>query len=347
MCCLIFYICILVKKNFKINFMKFLKPFPEVVVNNVDVKYCPHCGSKWFIKFGKYRNVNRYRCKNCMHTFIPTSGTAIHYVNKKDIFLEYIKIVDKNGVLPLRVMCEKLGISMLTAFDWRHKIFLSLSIDNSKFNNLLHNDLIEFNFNEKGRRGSLDYNNKTFIYNSKYNAVNIFSPYDNSRLFLNLVRIGKSSFDDFKRILANQMNKGTIIYTYLTEFNNKEKNLSISKIIDYSKLKHNELKDDIRKLINNHFRYIDDFKRLINKYMRGVATKYLQVYASYYSKTINNFPTLKEILVNKDTWMKFIKLEDIYLNMLNKYSFIVTTNLIKRKWKTKYQKFIPEFNCLM
>ncbi|HOL98894.1 MAG TPA: hypothetical protein PLQ08_10300, partial [Bacteroidales bacterium] len=61
-------------------------PFPQEIVT-LPVKECPHCGSKHFIKFGKYVNISRYRCKVCRRTFLPTSGSSIHYINKKEKFL--------------------------------------------------------------------------------------------------------------------------------------------------------------------------------------------------------------------------------------------------------------------
>ncbi|MGL5479528.1 MAG: IS1/IS1595 family N-terminal zinc-binding domain-containing protein, partial [Clostridium sp.] len=40
----------------------------------VHTQACPHCDSKHFIKYGKYRCVQRYQCKDCLKTFNEGTG---------------------------------------------------------------------------------------------------------------------------------------------------------------------------------------------------------------------------------------------------------------------------------
>jgi len=50
-------------------------------------------------------------------------------------------------------MSEKFGISIPTAFSWRHKILLSLPELDSKFTNKTQIDDIWFRCSQKGRKG--------------------------------------------------------------------------------------------------------------------------------------------------------------------------------------------------
>ena len=47
---------------------------------------CPHCGSGAIIKHSKYKDTQRFKCKECNRTFLPTTGTYIHNIKKKEIY---------------------------------------------------------------------------------------------------------------------------------------------------------------------------------------------------------------------------------------------------------------------
>ena len=93
---------------------------------NKEVDSCPHCQSKKIIKHSKYKDTQRYKCKSCNRTFIPTTGTLIHNIKKRKEFSEYIKIIEEEGLRTIEYMSKKLGISIPTSFEWRHKILLSI-----------------------------------------------------------------------------------------------------------------------------------------------------------------------------------------------------------------------------
>lgn len=107
-------------------------PFPAEFVN-IPVTKCPYCGSERFVKYGKYINTARYRCKECRRTFLPTSGTSIHYINKKEKFLKLFELIKGGEFLTVRRISEKLEISFLTAFNWRNKILAALKIDKEDY----------------------------------------------------------------------------------------------------------------------------------------------------------------------------------------------------------------------
>lgn len=107
----------------------------------VVLEECPHCHSKHFVKFGKYKNSQKYFCKDC-HTHFRTTENTILKKSRKDISVwnEYIKcMLDKKS---LRDTAEICGISLQTSFIWRHKILdiLAKAMNNTKLNGIIESD---------------------------------------------------------------------------------------------------------------------------------------------------------------------------------------------------------------
>ena len=46
------------------------KIFDIDLYRSIRITECPHCRSENIIKFGYYKNVQRYRCKECGKTFL-------------------------------------------------------------------------------------------------------------------------------------------------------------------------------------------------------------------------------------------------------------------------------------
>ncbi len=82
---------------------------------------CPCCQSARVAKNGKVRGVQRFLCRDCGRTFSYTTNTIIFNSNKSiatwEKFCEcYVER------LSLRKSAEICGITLHTAFDWKHKI---------------------------------------------------------------------------------------------------------------------------------------------------------------------------------------------------------------------------------
>ena len=87
---------------------------------------CPHCSSNHVHHNGFVRGKQRYVCKECGRTFGQTTG-SVRYKSKHsketwEIYLEAFALR-----LPLREASRKCGISLSTAFFWRHKILDAIS----------------------------------------------------------------------------------------------------------------------------------------------------------------------------------------------------------------------------
>ena len=83
---------------------------------------CPYCESKNIIKYGMYRNIQRYKCKKpmCGKTFTTEIYNQFRYSKKfKENYQEYFNLLNKG--LTIRECAMKLNITIVTAFFWRHR----------------------------------------------------------------------------------------------------------------------------------------------------------------------------------------------------------------------------------
>ncbi|MBR6682599.1 MAG: IS1595 family transposase, partial [Clostridia bacterium] len=96
--------------------------------SSVPVK-CPKCGSEHIGTHGKdARGKRRYRCKSCNATFTNTSFSVLsNSTFGKDTWLKYIELLLKK--VSLRKTAVLCGISLQTAFFWRHKILRAIQPD--------------------------------------------------------------------------------------------------------------------------------------------------------------------------------------------------------------------------
>ncbi|MDA8344972.1 MAG: IS1595 family transposase [Thermaerobacter sp.] len=103
---------------------------PQVVVDFREKRFangfsCPHCKSTHIHRHGKYKDRWRYRCVDCRKTFndataSPLAGT--HYGIDK--WLKYAKCMSQG--MSIRQSAQEVGVSVPTAFYWRHKILTAL-----------------------------------------------------------------------------------------------------------------------------------------------------------------------------------------------------------------------------
>ncbi|MEJ5266451.1 MAG: hypothetical protein WHW07_01420 [Bacteroidales bacterium] len=312
--------------------------FPQEIVN-LPVKECPHCGSKHFIKFGKYVNVSRYRCKECRRTFVPTSGSSIHYINKKEKFLRLFDMFNSGEVLTIKNISQKFGISILTAFDWRHKIFLALQLVKQDYESVTIANKIVFNFNEKGRKRVSGRRVKI------KQRVNLCSITDSRITEFKFINIGDSIRKDFHLRFAGRVRDRALL------FFKDDENILIDDIKNLKKEKNIPVKiKKLEKCLKIHKYKSEEFKVFINRFMRGVSTKYLQVYANFYSflQSLKSVPDYYKLLEVRLAWIKYLKMEELYKDFLNKnYSPYPDYVAINRRWKSKNIRFKVDYNEML
>ncbi|GFP77580.1 IS1 family transposase [Clostridium fungisolvens] len=119
------------------------------------VEVCPICESTWYIKYGFYHGIQRYKCKVCQKTFSRTTNSLWSYSKKNTrTWMEFTELMAENKTL--KFCAEKLNISIGTAFYWRHKILQALSIDSTpdSLSGIVHVGKVILKENFKGCRNS-------------------------------------------------------------------------------------------------------------------------------------------------------------------------------------------------
>ncbi len=86
---------------------------------------CPRCGSTDIVRFGKRRGVQRYRCKACGRTFTDFTGTVLHGLRRRALWLDFCRCLMEG--LSARETAAELGISKNTSFAWRHRAISALA----------------------------------------------------------------------------------------------------------------------------------------------------------------------------------------------------------------------------
>ena len=76
---------------------------------------CPHCHSSLINRHGKTQSTQRYRCKNCLRTFVATTGTPLARLRNKERWEDYFYCMIKS--LPLREAASHCGIALTTSFS--------------------------------------------------------------------------------------------------------------------------------------------------------------------------------------------------------------------------------------
>ena len=302
---------------------------------------CPYCQSKLIIKHGARDGIQRYKCKSCHKVFTSATGTSYYHLQKKDKFEEY-KALMEHGYIPIKKMAAKTGISIQTAFDWRHKILSNLKETNNQFEGLTEIDDLWFLYSQKGRKG-LKYSRKRG--GSKLRGDNNFQvklPITADRKTnkdLSVVRIGRLKKADIERKVGGQFVQGSTLIS--------DKHRSIASFakseglthVSFLAKKHTAGGDYHIQNVNN---IATRLKTIVNHEFRGVSTKYLQCYANWFAflegnknrgECNNNLD--KALTNNNQTWNQYTNLEDIYKRFIENLSVRTYRCPVKRKWKTK------------
>lgn len=86
---------------------------------------CPHCGSHNIILYGFKCGKQRYLCKPCGKTYVPTTGTVLSMSHfGMDVWQDFLRQTLEGDSLSY---AEKtLGLTHQTAFNMRHKLLMAL-----------------------------------------------------------------------------------------------------------------------------------------------------------------------------------------------------------------------------
>ena len=308
----------------------------------LEVRACPYCNCKEFYVHGKYKQTFRYRCRSCRRTFLPSTGTSIHYLHKKDTFLDYAEAVKNEGLHTVKSMSQRFSIAKLTAFDWRHKILASVPPRVEGFGRELILYDLWFLFNQKGRRGvCLSRNNRIQrLKNKEKYRTRLLTAYDYSRYDAKIATIGKLTTDRIMDVLKEKMRDTKVLMSYENE---EIANLSRSLGVKFKQVDIDRFNEKSPKPVKMFRDQLWGLKIWLNLRLNGVSTKYLQFYGDYFVYTRRcSFDALSRENINqKFTWRKFTGLERVYKDFLSLKTAILYENPIKRHWKTSFKYFIP------
>lgn len=122
---------------------------------------CVHCGDMDVVRFG-YTTLKsgerrqRYRCKGCKKTFLLTTGTIMHKTKKPlELWSYFARCMAYRDTL--RECASACGISLSTAFVWRHKILdaMGKSLEDTRLSGVIEADetflLVSYKGNHRDR----------------------------------------------------------------------------------------------------------------------------------------------------------------------------------------------------
>lgn len=111
---------------------------------------CPHCQSAAVKGHGQYRGRSRFKCKSCKSTFNDWTNTPLSGAHSAEKMTAFTLRMG-NGGMSIRDSADEVGVSVPTAFSWRHKILHGYSVAPSrKLKGIAEADDLFFLFSEKG-----------------------------------------------------------------------------------------------------------------------------------------------------------------------------------------------------
>ncbi len=260
---------------------------------------CPHCHSNRVYRHGSVSNLQRYRCIECRKTFNSLTNTHLSRLRKKELWIQYIDSMLKSTVL--RTVSEELGISLNTAFKWRHR-FSAAFIKNSPshLEGIVEMDETHFLESKKGERITTRSSRKRGESVSKRALstakICVFTARDRSNH--NLESIAGNSHVSEKWLLKNVVQfiapDSVIVSNDLGSFQNLSKT---------NHFEHKVVKNHQRGLTQEAFHikhvnaYHERLKTWINEHFHGVATKYLNHYLDWRQELERNHPKNSEQLL--------------------------------------------------
>lgn len=234
---------------------------------------CPYCDCSRLSLYGKVKNIQRYKCKQCNRTFRETSGTPLFRLHKVEKVEKYIKALRMG--MSVRKAARYVGISASTSFIWRHKFLSSLAPKEAVDCNDSDADLqvITIEYSDKGRKKAPEKNRK---------PTKTLITQREGQLCLYKLSPDKPAKH------ASEILKQSSIPNYIAGFPHKLLNSAINHSGNNKKVHISniikESKEQLNTQLQNLTTWMERFK--------GVASKYLQQYWNWYL-TLNNLKDIK------------------------------------------------------
>lgn len=267
---------------------------------------CARCGSLRVVKNGKRKDgVQRYLCRECGKSFLSTTNTVASCTHKRlSAWMKYFSCMMEKKTL--RESSEACGISMGTAFTWRHKILDSLkkTAESVKLSGTVEADEAFFDVSYKGnhtadgfsmprparRRGGE--NHRKGLSEEKACVVCAISKKGTS--VSGVAKTGKVSSLCVEKVFSDRIRKGSTLCT-----DNEKAYISYAKdhgmtLIQMDTDKRTKGKYGIQRINAYHSR----LKAFLAGF-RGVSTKHLNGYLSWYNLMFSGEKKEKEEVLSE------------------------------------------------
>lgn len=122
------------------------------IVEDSTVPCCPACKQTYFYRWGYQAGLQRYRCRNCKHTFTALSETPLSHLRLKEQWLNYCSGMIQG--LTVRANAKQCGIDKNTSFRWRHRFLMCPAVTKAtSMQGIVEADETFFPYSCKGQRG--------------------------------------------------------------------------------------------------------------------------------------------------------------------------------------------------
>lgn len=307
------------KQAFLTSIVDQSKSFSEISkvkaeIGEINQKHCPHCKSQQIVANGKNNGVQRFRCKSCFKNFSENTGTSLAHLKKPHLWNTYVRNMFEG--YSIAKCAELTGISIQTSFDWRHKILGSLqSLSPANFDGISESDDVFFNYSEKGSR-YLDRKprkrgNDGIKQGISDDKVAVILTCDRKHhKDLKVAKRGRIRKIDIQKALSGKLDKNAVLCT--------DSHRSYTAFTKQEGIKHEKLNARKKQYVKNkiyHVQNVNQTAGALKDWMgkfKGVATKYLQNYLSWYmvleqikGKTNKIHEFAVAALVSTNAWFVF------------------------------------------
>ncbi|MGL4572584.1 MAG: transposase [Clostridium sp.] len=237
-------------------------------------KNCPFCLNEFFIKYGRYKKVQRYKCKSCNKTFSDCTD-SVWYNSKKpsNTWYEYCFLMFSGN--SIRACAAKLNISITTSFKWRHKILNKLT--NCNNNIFLYNyiGLKHINFREsfKGQKVPP----VSLVQEPRKNVFLNIAVNEKCMSFSKIVSKGLLFQHISQKILLNKISFNSKIIGFSDRYSP-----AIARRLNEDLKKFKECPTLIKYNLNDFLYKFSSFLKVWLGNFKGVATKYLDSYLDWF-----------------------------------------------------------------
>lgn len=272
------------KKKAFLKSIKTIAKTPVLPISLQPVKTkCPFCESEHIVKNGTVKGIQRLLCKNCHKTFSPVKNTIFAH-SKYPLSTWKLYVECMLNKFSIRKCAKECGISVPTAFYWRHKILDALrqDMDQSSLEGVVEADETFTGISFKGSRQIPRQAHKRGTPATKRGlskeqvcvpcGVNL-----EGKSVAKIANLGKPSLKDLQKVLNNKVAKGSV---FITDSLRPYQKISLDMELSHIRIprkRHAAGAFNINTVNNYH----KQLKNLINHRFQGVSTKYLNNYLVY------------------------------------------------------------------